>query len=102
MTARAHIEDDFLRDGVAIYLGQKHDGVTDVMAFDDPTWVRSDTAVTTGPSLRLPESVARALYDALAVHFHGVSDTQTLRTDYLAERRRVDQLITYLTGGNRG
>lgn len=42
--------------------------------------------------LHVPEPVARALYDALAEHFgHGAPGRQ-LRSDYDAERRRVDKL----------
>jgi hypothetical protein len=49
------------------------------------------------PSIRLPEHVARALLDALAEHFGGTSEVQTLRKDYLAERSRVDKMIDHLT-----
>jgi hypothetical protein len=45
----------------------------------------------------MDEDVARALMDALVKHFGGSTEVQTLRTDYLAERGRVDKMIGYLT-----
>ena len=51
-------------------------------------------------TLRLDESEARALYDALAEFFgHAGASTQALRRDYDAERRRVDRFIDHLTKG---
>lgn len=49
-----------------------------------------------GPTLDIPEEVARALLDALTRHFHGGSDTRQLRADYDAERARVDRLIAII------
>lgn len=48
------------------------------------------------PTLRLGAEEARALLDALTVHFHGAEDTRALRRDYDAERGRVDRLIGHL------
>lgn len=44
------------------------------------------------PSARIPTDAARALYDALAQHFGGTSNSKQLRADYDAERARVDKL----------
>lgn len=101
MTARARVEPDFMADGVAIYLGRKGNGILETvlpLQVEIRSEVQGDHSATVmEPSLRLPEDLARALLDALAAHFGGVSDTQTLRKDYLAERARVDRMINYLT-----
>jgi hypothetical protein len=99
MTARALVQPDFARDGVAIMLGRSTPSGTQVVMPMDVVWRHNDPYVALpddGTSLRLPEDIARALYDALAAHFGGTSDVQTLRKDYLAERQRVDKLIGYL------
>ena len=56
---------------------------------------RVDEAVTP-PALCIPTDAARALYDALAQHFGGTSNSKQLRADYDAERARVDKLINNL------
>lgn len=48
------------------------------------------------PTLRLGGEEARALLDALTVHFHGADDARALRRDYDHERQRVDTLIGHL------
>jgi hypothetical protein len=48
------------------------------------------------PPLRIPTDAARALYDALAQHFGGTSNSKQLRVDYDAERARVDKFINHL------
>jgi len=48
------------------------------------------------PTLRLDDSSARALLDALAHHYEGAEDTRALRRDYDGERKRVDALIGHL------
>jgi hypothetical protein len=100
VTARAHVESDFARRGVAVYLGWT-DGAGRMNVVEPTTLsvtvVEDSAAVTSAPSLRLTEDVARALLDALSAHFGGSSDVQTLRRDYMAERARVDRLIGYLT-----
>lgn len=48
------------------------------------------------PTLRIPTDAARALYDALAQHFGGTSNSKQLRADYDAERGRVDKLTDTL------
>lgn len=49
------------------------------------------------PTLRLDDSQARALCDALNHHYGGTEDTRALRKDYDAERKRVDDLIGTVT-----
>jgi hypothetical protein len=99
MSARAVVENDFARDGVAIHLGRKVNGETQlVMPLPD---IEIDTRppgvyAVSEPALRLPDDMARALLDALAAHYGGQTDTRTLRQDYLAERARVDRLLTQM------
>ena len=100
MTTRAYVTSDFAFAGVAVYLVEDHGegnhfiglpAEIEMQRIDDDA-----TAAVQPPTLRLPESMARALLDALAAHFGGTSDTQTLRKDYLAERARVDKMIDNL------
>jgi hypothetical protein len=49
-----------------------------------------------GDTLRIPTDAARALYDALAQHFGGTSNSKQLRAVYDAERARVDKFINHL------
>ena len=42
------------------------------------------------PTFRLPSEAGRALLDALMRHYNGAEDTRSLRRDYDAERKRVD------------
>jgi len=44
----------------------------------------------------VPEGAARALLDALSLHFGGTGDTRQLRRDFDAERGRVDKLTDAL------
>lgn len=104
MTARAHVSFDHGRWGVALWLGRKTaDGLHIVEPVDlvVTTTTLDEVAAWTEPTLRLPEDMARALLDALAGHFGGTSDVQTLRKDYLAERARVDLMIGHLTSAPR-
>lgn len=101
MSDRAFVQDDLFRMGVSIYLAQKvgdhryavGQPVDLVMREEEP----GAAGMQQEPTLRLPESMARALLDALSAHFGGTGDMQTLRKDYLAERARVDKMIDHLT-----
>lgn len=44
------------------------------------------------PSFSIGAEEARALFEALAQHFHGADDARALRADYNDERKRVDKL----------
>jgi hypothetical protein len=102
MTARARVEDDIMRDGVAVWLADGHPGHRLLAEAVEIRWSTSGeatTAVIAEPTFRLPEGVARALLDALAAHFGGAPEVQTLRKDYIAERARVDKMIDHLIGG---
>ena len=43
------------------------------------------------PTFSLPADTGRVLLDALTRHYQGAEDTRSLRRDYDAERRRVDE-----------
>lgn len=64
-------------------------------------WEPYEAGTEVAPSLRLPDEVARALLDALHLHFAGASDTRSLRADYNHERGRVDRLIGALIEGRQ-
>jgi hypothetical protein len=102
LTTRAYVGQDFAQfRGLAVYLvDQRGDtsaiGLPVELTFQ--TITDEQSSATQQPTLRLPEDMARALLDALAAHFGGTSDVQTLRKDYVAERARVDKMIAHLTG----
>jgi len=54
-----------------------------------PTAALSDGVLE--PTIVLPSDSGRALLEALVRHYNGAEDTRTLRRDYDAERRRVDE-----------
>ena len=103
MTSRAHVESDFIMNGVRIAI--RTEGI-------DARWMRMfptdlgtrDIAVPRGGQrpelpeghdqwLRLSDDEARAVYQALGEYFGTqVSDNRLLRADYDHERRRVDNL----------
>jgi hypothetical protein len=101
MSDRAFVQPDFFRMGVSIYLVQKVGDQRFAVGQPVELVMREEETGAVGiqqePTLRLPESMARALLDALSAHFGGTGDMQTLRKDYLAERVRVDKMIDHLT-----
>lgn len=97
MTDRVHIAEHYmLQGGVRVHLIDHHEETSFI---ERPSgWDREreqlDPAIEyPAPSFVLSESMARALMEALVRHFGGVSETQTLRKDYEAERARVDKFI---------
>lgn len=97
---RAYVTQDLGHFDLAIHL-VNHRGET--VSVGQPTDIvfatLDEQSIPTPPTLRLPEDMARALLDALSRHFGGSTDVQTLRGDYLAERKRVDTFIAHLTKG---
>lgn len=96
---RAYVDTDYSHfQGISIYLAHKlADGST---AFGQPTEVvfeATPEGVQVPPTFRMPADVGRALLDALAAHYGGTSEVQTLRKDFLHERGRVDKLIGTLS-----
>jgi hypothetical protein len=98
LTARAYVQDHF-PGGIGIYLGRLGDNLRTQMVFTEQRSEIISEAVSRPPSFTLDEDEARALLDALAQHFGGTAEVQTLRRDYLDERGRVDRLINHLIGG---
>lgn len=101
MSAKVYIEADFLVDGVKVaVILRRSETTTEVMTWA-PTTARVIDAHSTAPDdafLRLPDDIARALYEALSAHYGGnVVDATKLRKDYDAERARVDVFIRHLT-----
>jgi hypothetical protein len=96
-TIDVRVADDFMIDGLAIYISIK-DGPASrrlLRLHDDDAqeWEEVDPATMTKPTLTLQGEFARALLDALTRHYQGSEDTRTIRADLLHERGRVDQLI---------
>jgi hypothetical protein len=56
----------------------------------------TDPAVQVAPSLLIDDEIGRVLLDALAAHYGGTGEVQTMRADLLHERKRVDKLIDNL------
>ena len=95
MKFEAHVSDDFMIDGIAVYLSIK-DGMSRRILRCQPdgnsTWEDHDPLTTATPTLKLNGEAARALLDALLRFYQGSADTQTVRSDLLHERGRVDKL----------
>ena len=106
MNARAFVQNNFVFRGIDVFLGFDTDAGMLIVRPDgngDDTYEEAVPAgaspANNAPSLRLRDDLARALLDALAVHYGGTGDTRTLRKDYEHERGRVDSLISHLMGG---
>ncbi len=92
---RAWVETDWLIDGVSIVIATRlEDGRKMVYrpGGDEIVDGQQATVADHGPSLRLREDQARALFDALAEHFGHAAGGQQQRADFLHERGRVDKL----------
>lgn len=92
MTIKARViyDANYLKDRLVI-----GDGTGRAITWEDgtPRWADRGSEVT---HLTLPddESIARAMYEALAEHFGGTAvNALQLRKDYEAERARVDRMI---------
>lgn len=107
MSAKAYVEADFTVDGVKIALVLRRTETSTQVWIWPVTMmaVREIDRTTTPPDdafLRLPDDVARALYEGLAAHYGGnLVDARRLREDYVAERARVDVFIRHVTAGWR-
>lgn len=92
------LHEDFMTRDLLVVMGASRGDAYD--SYDVVTEISSSRAVLTHhegltegpPPLRIPVDAARALYDALAQHFGGTSNSKQLRADYDAERKRVDKL----------
>jgi hypothetical protein len=104
MSTEAHIETDFIGQGIAVNVirrnGDRIDVLMDLGTVDTfPVWRTVEPATQAPPGLRIPDDVAKALLDALLDHYRGGHDARELRKDYNAERARVDIFIKHITGG---
>ena len=104
MSTEAHIETDFIGQGIAVNVirrnGDRIDVLMDLGTVDTfPIWRTLEPATQTPPGLRIPDDVAKALLDALLDHYRGGHDARELRKDYDSERARVDIFIKHLTAG---
>jgi hypothetical protein len=103
MSTEAHIETDFIGQGIAVNVirrnGDRIDVLKDLGGADRfQVWETADPMATTAPfGIRIPDDVAKALFDALLDHYRGGHDARELRKDYDAERARVDIFIKHLT-----
>jgi hypothetical protein len=97
---RAYVQENLPSASVSVFLieGDERDSRRILRHLGDDVWESEPLpeAVTVEPSFRLSESGARALLDALSAHYAGSSDVRQLRSDYDAERARVDKLIAAL------
>jgi len=104
MTTEAHIETDFIGQGIAVNVIRRNGDRVDVMLDlgsenTFPVWQTVAEGTQAPPGLRIPDDVAKALLDALLDHYRGGHDARELRKDYDAERARVDIFIKHLTAG---
>jgi len=100
-TFEAHVSDDFMIDGVAVYISLKHDHGRQILHISsDGTqeWADHEPLAPAEPTLKLPGEAARALLDALLRHYEGAPDMRTARQDLLHERGRVDKLTDAVIG----
>lgn len=95
---RAMVQPDFAYDGIAIDIGHRTPSGLAVMDAHVMTMteVPEGAMPIVGPALRLTNGAGRALLDALAEHYGGVSSLRALRNDYDRERARVDKLTDAL------
>lgn len=104
---RAYIREDLLTLSLAVSLVEQRDGERPTRILrvlkggDDTTYRWDDVPDSPGepvePTLRIGDSEARALLEALTRHYGGADDMRALRRDYDAERKRVDMLTMELT-----
>lgn len=97
-TAKAIVQPDLERDGVKIAVRRANGGIID---FSTRTEFTEDGETETASQpLRISEDDARAVYEALGRYFGGDAvNNDRLRSDYDAERRRVDKMIDALIAG---
>jgi len=97
------LHEDPLSRNLVVVIGAVADGSTAPGTFSAITEIGTSSVALTqvpegspAPTLRIPTDAARALYDALAQHFGGTSNTKQLRADYDSERARLDKLTDTL------
>lgn len=97
MTSKAHVEYDLAMDAVRLAVTREQDGHRQVLLWAPLGIARDPEEPNDEFWLRLPESDARAIYEALGDYFgHAGHDVRALRKDYDSERARTDLLIRHL------
>lgn len=101
MTVEAHIESDYVGEGLKVVVLRKNAGTAALIQVGSNNrldmWKHIDDAVES-PFIWITEDTGRALLEALLEHYNGSQDTRQLRKDYDHERARVDKLINYAIG----
>lgn len=95
------VRDDFLTDGVQFGIRRKYQGpetlyATSVNDFGTLVWEplsQEQLMVIRRPVLALDGETARAVMDALARYFGGITDTQLIQQAYAKEQVRVDKML---------
>jgi hypothetical protein len=99
---KAYIADNFMADGVDIFITDSGEGHRRLLHVHGPFTVEweniSDDSVVPNPTITLSAEAARALLDQLSRHYEGASDMRTLRKDYEFERDRREELVRVLIG----
>jgi hypothetical protein len=102
MTARAYVRPDILGRGANIVISPAEDRVLVWHPLEIRETSDQYREAARDEELFLPDDSARALYEALADFYgHAGHDIRSLRKDYDAERRRVDQFIGHLIKDGR-
>ena len=98
MTWRAIIRDDDYGRGISVVWVSEDNG-NRLVTNGDMVQVLAENTTTTDEfqPLRLRDDLGRSLANALIAFYEGGEDTRSLRRDYDAERKRVDQFIAHLT-----
>jgi monomeric isocitrate dehydrogenase len=96
------VAEDMLADGISVYVTEKSGTAPRrvLRVGEEGRWNHWDELDPHGaastdvpPTIRLTDDQGRALLDALLRHYQGWSEQHTLRADYLAERKRVDDML---------
>ena len=104
MTYEVHIEQgqDFLNQTVSlIILERSPNGITFVSPDGTRHWQAREDGTDIVGDFRwgIPVEALHPLLAALSRHLGAVEHPEQLRSDYMAERKRVDKLIDSLIGG---
>lgn len=98
MTLQVYLREDMMGRGLSVTFTDNYENgpgpvilrLSDVGAIWESVDA-DDLTTPLEPTFRLPAEAGRALLDALTRHYNGAEDTRSLRRDYDAERKRVDE-----------
>lgn len=100
MSVEALLSDDWMRGNVRVLWRRSHDAYVEYNNGREAVLNPAPDAELKIEPLVLTHDAARALLTSLLRHYDGGEDTRSLRRDYDAERKRVDQFIAHLTAGS--